>query len=338
MTFVRAVPLNIITGFLGTGKTTAIQHLLAHERQGERWAVLVNEFGKIGIDQSVLGGDADSITVKEVPGGCLCCTNQLPLQVALSQLLTRTQPTRVLIEPTGLGHPARVLELLRDTHWREALDVRATITLVDARDLADSRVLEHETFNAQIEAADVLVFSKNDALSDADRARAHEFSAGIVPPKAHRYFMSEGKLPRSWLDLPARPQPLRRSLLHTPLVAASSAVQTHAAETPAEFIEPPYHYSEVLKEAAIAGWVFPREWVFGHDELLNVLFSVREAMRVKGVFHTDKGWIFFNATRRETAVNSEVARSDSRLEIIAPVPRDWVALEQQLLATRLPAN
>lgn len=332
MAFVRAVPLNLITGFLGAGKTTAIRHLLAHGRDGERWAVLVNEFGKIGIDQSVIDGTAsDEVAIKEVPGGCLCCANQLPLQVALSQLLTRARPSRVLIEPTGLGHPTRVLEALREPHWREALELRATLTLVDARELADPRVLAHETFRAQVEAADVLVFSKDDALSDADRERARDFAASLLPPKAHVHFLANGEMPRAWLDLPARPQPLRRSLLH------GASPLTSAVEAPAHH-EPPWHYSETLPEAAIAGWVFPRDWLFSHDALLNVLFGVRGGLRVKGVFHTDKGWIFFNATRHETAINSEPARGDSRLEVILPVPLDWLALEAALLACRLPTE
>ncbi|MDI1302259.1 MAG: GTP-binding protein [bacterium] len=324
----RAVPLNVVTGFLGAGKTTAIRYLLEHGRQDERWAVLVNEFGKIGIDQAVLADAENSggITVREVPGGCLCCTNHLPLQVALSQLLSRVRPDRVLIEPTGLGHPARLLDALREAHWRDALEVRATITLVDARELADARVLTHETFRAQIEAADVLVFSKNDVLGESERERAREFSAGLVPPKAHVHFMAGGQLPREWLDLPARSQALRRSLLHRP-PAAGVPVET-------EDREPPYHYSEVLAGVALAGWVFPRDWVFAHDALLGVLFGIREAMRVKGVFHTDKGWIFFNATRHETAVNSEPSRADSRLEVIMAQAQDWAALEAALLSCR----
>lgn len=342
---VSAVPLNLITGFLGAGKTTAIRHLLAARRDGERWAVLVNEFGQVGIDQAVLGGEG--IAIKEVPGGCLCCANQLPLQVALSQLLARARPDRVLIEPTGLGHPARVLEMLREPHWRAALDVRATLTLVDARELADPRVLAHETFNAQVEAADVLVFSKDDALGDGDRERACEFAAALLPPKAHVFFMARGELPHAWLDLPGRAHPLRRSLLHMPpagmgqkaglkaLAAAGEiGADAHAGSVAAPAIEPPFHYSEVLPEAAIAGWVLPREWVFRHNVLLDVLFGIRDAQRVKGVFHTDQGWIFFNATRHETAVNSEPPRGDSRLEVIAPVAQDWAALEAALLAAR----
>ena len=335
---IRAVPLNLITGFLGAGKTTAIRHLLAHRRDGERWAVLVNEFGQVGIDQAVLGGEG--IAIKEVPGGCLCCANHLPLQVALSQLLTRARPDRVLIEPTGLGHPARVLEALREPHWREALDVRATLTLVDTRELADPRVRAHETFNAQVEAADVLVFSKDDVLTEAERDRAGVYAAALLPPKAHVFFMANGELSREWLDLPGRALPVKRSLLHMPRAAAGMAAgpgsALDGAMGSAAAIEPPLHYSEDLPDAAIAGWVFPRDWVFGHNALLDVLFGIREAMRVKGVFHTDQGWIFFNATRHETAVNSEPPRSDSRLEVIARAALDWPALEAALLASRQP--
>lgn len=325
----QRVPVNLVTGFLGAGKTTAIRHLLQHGRQGEKWAVLVNEFGKVGIDQSVLA--MDEVAIREVPGGCLCCTNHLPLQVALSQLLSRANPSRVLIEPTGLGHPARVLDSLRESHWRDTLDVRATITLVDARELADPRVLAHDTFQAQIEAADVLVFSKDDVLTDAEREHARAFAAGLLPPKTHVHFMANGELNREWLDLPGRATPQRRSLLHVPAPAS-------LAPAAPDLIEPPYHYSEQAGEAAIAGWVFPRDWVFTSGALLDVLFGLRETLRVKGVFHTDQGWIFFNATRHETAVSSEVARADNRLEIIAPTALDWAGIEQALLAARTSAG
>ena len=86
---ITAVPTNIITGFLGVGKTSAILHLLRHKPDDERWAVLVNEFGEIGVDGSLLQGrhaEATGVFVREVPGGCMCCTAGLPMQIALNQL------------------------------------------------------------------------------------------------------------------------------------------------------------------------------------------------------------------------------------------------------------
>ncbi|MFX4994066.1 GTP-binding protein, partial [Acinetobacter baumannii] len=72
---------HVVTGFLGAGKTTLITALLAARPAGERWAVLVNEFGQIGIDQAAWSGD--DVFIREVPGGCICCAQNLPMQIAL---------------------------------------------------------------------------------------------------------------------------------------------------------------------------------------------------------------------------------------------------------------
>ena len=101
---ISRVPTNIITGFLGVGKTTAIRKLLTNKPREERWSVLVNEFGEVGIDSNLFSENADSqdgVTISQVPGGCMCCTNGLPIQMALSLLLAKSKPHRLLIEPTG---------------------------------------------------------------------------------------------------------------------------------------------------------------------------------------------------------------------------------------------
>ena len=123
---ILAVPTNIITGFLGAGKTTTILNLLKYKPANERWAILVNEFGEIGVDGSLVQGNAGTDTnihIREVPGGCMCCAAGLPMQIALSQLLRRARPHRLLIEPTGLGHPLEVLRTLSSDHNREILSI-----------------------------------------------------------------------------------------------------------------------------------------------------------------------------------------------------------------------
>ena len=84
---IRAIPTNIITGFLGVGKTTAIMQLLKTKPENERWAVLVNEFGEVGVDGSLLKPEDKSsqdVFISEVPGGCMCCAAGLPMQIALN--------------------------------------------------------------------------------------------------------------------------------------------------------------------------------------------------------------------------------------------------------------
>jgi G3E family GTPase len=96
--------------FLGVGKTTAILDLLSQKPEDENWAVLVNEFGQIGIDGAIF--KTAGATVSEIPGGGLCCAVGLPFQVAINRLVKETRPDRLLIEPSGIGHPGKVIEML----------------------------------------------------------------------------------------------------------------------------------------------------------------------------------------------------------------------------------
>ena len=131
------IPVNIITGFLGVGKTTTIQHILASKPQNERWAIIINEFGAVSIDHTAFE-EKDSLLIKEVSGGCICCTANLPMQVTLTSILRSQKPDRILIEPTGMGHPENILDLLQNKYLKDILEIRATICLVDPRRWADA--------------------------------------------------------------------------------------------------------------------------------------------------------------------------------------------------------
>lgn len=114
----KQIPTHLVGGPLGAGKTSLIRQLLTQTPADERWAVLVNEFGQIGLDAALLGPDTDGVTMAEIPGGCLCCVNGLPFQVGLARLLRKARPDRLLIEPSGLGHPAELLRQLRQPPWQ----------------------------------------------------------------------------------------------------------------------------------------------------------------------------------------------------------------------------
>ena len=171
---IRSVPTNIITGFLGVGKTSAILQLLKNKPTNERWAVLVNEFGEIGIDGSMLKGqhsEQQGVFIREVPGGCMCCAAGVPMQIALNQLLKSARPDRLLIEPTGLGHPKEVMQVLSAKHYQSVLTLQKTLTLVDARNLSDARYTSHDTFNQQIAMADTIIGNKLDLYLSGDKEK-----------------------------------------------------------------------------------------------------------------------------------------------------------------------
>ena len=196
----RAIPTNIISGFLGVGKTTLIRRLLEIKPEEERWAVLVNEFGEVGIDGALM--QADGIAVKEVPGGCMCCSVGLPSRNALNQLIEEQNPDRLLIEPTGLAHPVQVINMFSSPEYEGVLDMRATIGLVDPWCLTSEQFCQIPAFEDQIKMADVLVATKIDCAEPAHLEAFFAFAEGLQPEKSKVAAISEGEMPWQWLDLP----------------------------------------------------------------------------------------------------------------------------------------
>ena len=215
------IPVNIITGALGVGKTTTIRHLISKRPPGERWAIVVNEFGALGIDGAVLdtaggvgastsggggggGGEgADGgVTVREVAGGCMCCALSAPFTVAVTQILRRVKPDRLLIEPSGLGHPGGLFDALSGEHLGKALDLRATVALVDMTEVAQrGELFMCETFNDQVNCADVVVGAKADVATDADQEAFRRWATTeLYPPRAHVTTIAHGALPLEVLD------------------------------------------------------------------------------------------------------------------------------------------
>jgi G3E family GTPase len=199
---ILSVPTNIISGFLGAGKTSAILHLLNQKPSNERWAILVNEFGEIGIDGTLFSGllnNKNNIFIKEIPGGCMCCSSSLPMQIALNQLLKEARPHRLLIEPTGLGHPQEVLQLLSNEYYQKSLILEKTLTLVDARHLDDCRYTENTNFNQQLELADVIIGNKVDLYQIQDKEALSHYirDSEYTPEQLH--FVKHAKVKLEWL-------------------------------------------------------------------------------------------------------------------------------------------
>lgn len=169
------IPCTLVTGFLGAGKTTVINQLLASKPNDERWALLINEFGRIGIDGALLASSQDNdleqknIAIREVSGGCICCTSQLPLQIAISRLLSDHHPQRLLIEPTGLAHPRELILQLSAPHWQTALQMNAVITVLSGEQWQQVKYRDHDGFQAHIRDADVLIINRYSQLDTSEK-------------------------------------------------------------------------------------------------------------------------------------------------------------------------
>ncbi|MCH8497774.1 MAG: GTP-binding protein [Marinobacter sp.] len=319
----QPIPTHLILGFLGAGKTTAILDLLQRKPTDETWAVLVNEFGEVGIDGALM--QQQGVVVREVPGGCMCCVSGLPMQMGLNMLIQRAKPDRLLIEPTGLGHPAQIIETLTGQFYREVLSLGTIVTLVDPRKLSDSRVQTSDQFRDQVAVADVLVANKTDLCSAEEIDAFHAWAERLEPAKRLVTLTRDGQLDMAWLagrhgdrqvDVPASHQ-------HNHALTPPTRPQPSLDDEPwqCRVNRGQGHYS--------LGWRVAPATLFNPQALLAFIMDER-FLRVKGVVHTDDGWLAINVADGCFSANSADARDDSRLEIIANQPLPIEALDQQL--------
>lgn len=353
---ILSVPTNVITGFLGVGKTSAILSLLKQKPEHERWAVLVNEFGEIGVDGSLLEKNKSisaGVFIKEVPGGCMCCASGVPTQIALNQLLTEAKPHRLLIEPTGLGHPQEVLTLLSNKYYKKVLRLEKTITLVDARQIADQRYAEHATFNQQLEVADVIVTNKVDLYDEHEEANLfnHLTLKKFMPKELYRAQYGEIKL--DWLEggirIDSRACEHAHSHQHS-ISHSHSQTQLHEhsvnnKETKQASLNEHTSTSNKTNTSDFikaensgegyqsVGWRISPSQAFNRGKIVSFLNSI-EAIRVKASFITSEGVFGYNKTidgLNEFALNDI---DQSRIEIICDViDKGWELKLRQATST-----
>ena len=321
----QSIPTHIITGFLGAGKTTLLRELFLQKPAHEVWAVLMNEFGEIGIDQTWIA--EQGIAVKEVLGGCLCCTSQLPMQIALARLLSDYRPHRLFIEPTGLGHPKTLVEQLCQTHWQSTLTLQSVVSVLDAARLHQQLWLQHEVFSQQLETADVVVISHQEQMSSTDYLQLERLKCEY-PTKQ----WLANPLLLAQISQPHQPIKVQKKHLLTQILKQNPVEQAQT-DTPKSL---PYHYQHQQQEYYVAGWHLPRAWTIDAEALLTYLQRLSHLERVKGKILTGQGWININAIPRQFLVDyAAKPGNDNRLEIISSTDQDWLAIENLLLSNQV---
>ncbi|GBL03178.1 GTP-binding protein [Glaciecola sp. KUL10] len=318
MKIIKTVPTNIITGALGVGKTTFIQKVLASKPEHERWAILVNEFGEIGIDGVLLSSHlGKTIHLREIPGGCMCCASGLPMQIALNQLLAVAKPHRLLIEPTGLGHPKELIDVLSSEHYRDVIALQTTFCLSDARKLKEAKWRDHQTFKDQFQIADVVIATKSDLYEEGDSEQLSIYLTEINDNHQPVINSTDQSLTTNILDLLSRKSafPIHRKINH---LANNLAQRLRIKEeTPlAQPVSEPIKKQNQGEGFYSQGWIWPASFQFDFHQLINILEKT-EFVRVKGVMITNRGIFGFNAVGNELNINEFDEVLESRMEIIA---------------------
>ncbi|MDR6914615.1 G3E family GTPase [Pseudomonas sp. 3296] len=315
------IPTHVIAGPLGAGKTSLIKHLLTQRPVGERWAVLINEFGQIGLDAALLTSDADGIALGEVAGGCLCCVNGAPFQIGLGRLLRKAKPDRLFIEPSGLGHPARLLEQLSEVPWVGVLAVQPCVLVLDAQALADGKPMpaaQQETLNS----AGLLVLNKAENLDVDDR---HRIAVQLLPRPL--YWTQHAQLPLSHLP----------GLQAQALAGVDNfIVPKGLAQLPAIWTDPalPICLSQEQEGGWSIGWRWHPSQRFDVARIGLWLESL-SWRRAKLVIHSVDGWVSANALDNSVLEwKPSEWRQDSRIELIFNEPQEVDSLQNALADCR----
>lgn len=303
MSTIKKAKVHLISGFLGTGKTTALKSLMAQKNPDEKWVILVNEFGEIGIDGAVLSDNG--IPVAEIAGGCLCCVAGPQMGNTINRMVTGNKPDRILIEASGLAHAATVIDELKTPPFDQMLDIGAVFTVVDPRQFTDPDYARQALYKDQIGVCDVLVASKTDLCTPEQMAAFREQAAKLFPPKAKVAEVQNAQMDIAWLDIPV--------------------------------VEKSRYRVKALPDNTMGfqsqGFTFPADRDFDGEKLthfFNDLPKMTEGLvRAKGVFRVLGTWVWLNWVDGQWGANQVSWRRDSRFELIAK-SFDADAIEQRL--------
>lgn len=317
------IPVHIVGGFLGVGKTTALTALVAARAGTERAAVVVNDFGEAGIDAARLGEDGalQPGDVRNIAGGCVCCTAPEGLVRVIGELLDVTRPDRIYIEPSGLARPRDVVDMLARGGLAARVELRPIVVMVDPERFDPADPLLHE----QWEAADVLVLNRMDRASAPAVARVRAEAARRWPAFQRVYETAHGVLPADLPDL------LRAGPDHDPSHGHDHShghEHSHShdlhADPAADSTAAHVAASRVLGPDVVFAW-----------QALNAVVSRPEIVRFKGMFRTDVGWIRVDRAGGVVDQRGTPYRRDSRYDLIAAAGTDVDALVDAIAAAAL---
>ena len=266
------IPVNIITGFLGSGKTSAIIKLLKNKATEDQWAVIINEFGKVSIDSQTLSSTSDAGDIYEVSGGCICCSAKGYFQENLEQIIGSGSYSRIIIEPSGLGGVDMISDIVLAM---SNLSLLRIICLVDIFGIDLEKLQRLPIYRNQILKAEVVVFTKCDLLVEkTTENRLVEKFQSLYPGK-QCFRNNEDDF--YW-----------HALLDAEDAIPASGNKFRMARTEDNQLTDANYQS--------INYLFNSETIFSTEKLIAILQNHPSIFRAKGHMLTNQGWMLLNFT------------------------------------------
>lgn len=346
----QPVPCHLISGPLGVGKTTTVLRYLQARAGKEFIAVLVNDFGPMGLDDAIIEGEMGEVAGKNaelvmVPGGCICCSAAAGMLVAMQKIFKLPRLDRILIEPSGMAMTGDMLDLLQSLKHDYPLELRPTITLLDIRQTDRLAYQRMPYFYRMFEAADILVGHRADLATPQQVEHFQLWAQSLYPPKLRIIITHHGELPGEVFELklaqdaastaprdlsPVNPQQMFRPVPghDAPLKpgASPSGVHHQGVVNPG-VLNPGAGAEAAFRHTGQAGGVrWDAAMTFDVQVMLDMLhqlvqtgFQGVKIERLKGVLHTDEGWQLLEIARGDVFSRPTDYRRDNRV--------DWITLE-----------
>jgi G3E family GTPase len=287
----KKIPVNIISGFLGSGKTTAIIQLLGQKTDDEQWAIIINEFGKISIDGQTIRSSSRSGTVYDISGGCICCSARGYFYENLTKIIQSGNYSRIIIEPSGLGGIDTVSEMVG---LIPQLSLMPVIGIVDIIAIENLRLQMNMIYKNQISKAELIILSKCDLVNQSEQERLIEKFITLFPDKQDSLAYKTDLL-TSFLNKDAHEK------VKTNQYRMASSANPVLSDT---------NYQE-------KNYSFSANIIFDLNSLTSFFILHPFIIRGKGHIRTENGWVLANYTLSGSTFEPCQDNQQSEIIIIA---------------------